>query len=49
MYDDLLTVMRDLGAHAGINVEAQGVCTVTSRLPEDNLVPEMAEDSCPAG
>lgn len=43
------TVMRDLGAHAGTNVEAQGICIVTSRLFEDDLVPEMAEDSCPAG
>lgn len=41
--------MRDPGAHAGINVEAQGVRTVTSWLFEDHVIPEMAEDSCPAG
>jgi len=48
-YSDSVTVMRDSGADAGTDVEAQGICVVTSRLLEDNLVPEMAEDSCPAG
>lgn len=41
--------MRDLGADAGADVEAQSVRVVAARLPEDDLVPEMAEDSCPAG
>lgn len=41
--------MRYFGADAGINVEAQGVRVITERLPEDDLVPEMAEDGCPAG
>lgn len=41
--------MRDLGADAGTDVEAQGVRVVTARLLEDDLVPEMAEDNCTAG
>lgn len=41
--------MRDPGADAGTDVEAQGLRVVTPRLSEDDLVPEMAEDSCPAG
>lgn len=41
--------MRDLGTDAGANVEAQGVRVVTTGLLEDDLVPEMAEDDCPAG
>lgn len=41
--------MRDLGADAGANVEAQGVRVVTAGLLEDDLVPEMAEDGRPAG
>jgi len=41
--------MRDSGADAGTDVEAQGICIVTPWLSEDDLVPEMAEDSCPAG
>lgn len=44
-----VTVMRDLGADAGANVEAQGIRVVTAGLLEDDLVPEMAEDGCPAG
>lgn len=43
------TVMRHIGANAGANVEKQGVRFVASGLPEDDLVPEVAEDGCPAG
>lgn len=41
--------MRNLGTDAGADVEAQGVRIVAARLLEDDPVPEMAEDSCPAG
>lgn len=41
--------MCDLGADARADVEAQGVRVVTAGLLEDDLVPEMAEDVCPAG
>lgn len=29
IYDNFFTVMRDSGADAGTNVEAQGVCVIT--------------------
>lgn len=45
----MFPVMRDLGTDARVDVEAQGVRVVTEGLLEDDLVPEMAEDGCPAG
>lgn len=42
-------VMRDIGTDAGTHVEAQGVRVNATRLPEDDPVPEVAEDGCPAG
>ena len=41
--------MRYPGADAGANVAAQGVRAVPPRLPQDNAVPEVAENGCAAG
>jgi hypothetical protein len=41
--------MRYPGADAGADVEAQGVCAVAAGLPQDDAVPEVAKDGCPAG
>lgn len=41
--------MLDTGANAGANVEAQGVRVIAPRLSKDDVVPEVAEDGCPAG
>lgn len=43
------TAVRDTGADAGADVSTQGVRASTARLPQDNALPEMAEDDCPAG
>lgn len=41
--------MLDTGTDAGADVEAQGVRVIAPRLSEDDAVPEVAEDGCPAG
>ena len=38
------TAMRDLGADAGADVPPQGLRSVPSRLPQDDALPEMAEN-----
>ena len=37
-----IPVMRDSGAHAGVNVTTQGVRAVAARLSQDHAVPEVA-------
>lgn len=44
-----LAVMCNPGTNARAHVEAQGVPAESAGLPEDDPVPEMAEDGCPAG
>lgn len=41
--------MRYTRTDAGTNVEAQGLRVIATRLPQDNVIPEVAEDGCPAG
>lgn len=44
-----LSVMCYPGTNARANVEAQGVPAESAGLLEDDPVPEVAEDGCPAG
>lgn len=45
----VLSVMCYPGTNARAHVEAQGVPAESAGLLEDDPVPEVAEDGCPAG
>lgn len=45
----LSAAVRDTGTDAGTNVAAQSVRTQSTRLPEDDVISEVAEDGSSAG